>query len=211
MGKVAAPTKVSWRRRSVCPVDGRTCRDRHAYCDDRPPNCHDLILACAGGVFVPRHRVHAAGAELVRGRGVPAATDVRGGLAEPAPLGSAGPDPLCRTGQLARGADRRHLRQLAAGDRGVRRAGGACADGARACRGLAAGPAASGQRVLPDGVRAAVDLRADRDRGAVALAAGAHRRSRQHAVGSPRGMAHRSGTWPCRWCRPSPSGPTSVT
>ena len=53
-------------------------------------------------------------------------------------------------------------------------------------------PAASRHRPVPHAVRAAVDLRAGRDRGAVALDPGPYRRGRRHRAGAPHRVAVRS-------------------
>ena len=171
------------------------------------------MAGCDGcATAIDRARLRAAGAQPVRRRRVPAAADVRGGLAEPAALGPAGPDPLCRTGQLAVGArptatfGNSLLVTVA-----VRRVGGAGADRARPAGRVDAGPPAAGQRVLPHAVRAAVDLRAAGHRRAVAVDAGSHRRRGQHACWAVASSGSPIPAWRCQWCRRSPSGPTSAT
>lgn len=67
---------------------------------------------------------------------------------EPASLGSAGSDPLCRTGQLAFGPDRRRLRQLAAGDGAFIALVVPTQDRARTGRGGPAGPGLPGTPVF---------------------------------------------------------------
>ena len=69
----------------------------------------------------------------------------------------------------------------------------------------------AGQRLLPHALRAAVDLLAAGDRGAVAVDPGPHRRRGQHRARPSRRMADRSRRWRCRSSRRSRCGPTSAT
>ncbi len=113
-------------------------------------------------------------------------------MAEPAPVGLAGPTALRRPDQLAVGADRFRLRRLIGGHRRLRGDRGPGADSTGTAGRVPAGPATAGHRPVPHAVRAALDLCTAGDRGDVALDSGAHRRRDQHCARTPHRMAHRS-------------------
>lgn len=113
-------------------------------------------------------------------------------MAEPAPVGLAGPTALRRPDQLAVGADRFRLRTLIGGHRRLRGDRGPGADSTGTAGRVPAGPATAGHRPVPHAVRAALDLCTAGDRGDVALDSGAHRRRDQHCARTPHRMAHRS-------------------
>ena len=97
---------------------------------------------------IHRAGLRPAGAQPVRRRRLPAAADPRRALAEPVPVGPAGSAALCRPVQLAIGADRLRLRQLADRHGALRGDRGAGADGAGAAGRVDAGPPASRHRAV---------------------------------------------------------------
>ena len=160
---------------------------------------------------IHRAGLRAAGAQPVRRPRLSAAADPGRDLAEPVPVGPAGTAALCRPGQLAVGARRRRLRELAGRHDHLRGDRGPGADGARAAGRDDAGPPASGHRPVSHAVCAAVDLRA-------------RWRSRCCGAGSWLPPTARSApcwgiasngcpipAWRCRSFRRSSSGPTSAT